>query len=77
MDMRHQQLGAADEFAVLLPFDGTHGDGATSFYAEACGLSGIHLVVFGAIAVQGALADLRVDTARDEEGDIDVVILQF
>ena len=77
MDMRHQQFGAADEFAVLLPFDGADGDFATFVHIEAVGLSCIHLGVGRAIAVQGALADLRVDASRDEEGDADVVVFQF
>ena len=77
MDMRHQKLGAADEFAVLLPFDGTDSDFATFVHIEAVGLSGIHFSVGCAVAVEGAFADLRVDASRDEEGDVDVVVLQF
>ena len=75
--MPHQQLGAADEFAVLLPFDGTDSDFATFLHIEAVGLSCIHLGVCRAVTVQRTLADLRVDAPRDEEGDADVVVFQL
>ena len=77
MDMCHQQLGTPDELAVLLSFDGAHGDSAAFLYTEAVGLSCIHFGVGSAVAVKGALADLRVDASWDEEGDIDVVIFQL
>ena len=77
MDMRHQQLGAAYEFAVFLPLDGTHGDGTALVHIKAIGLSGVHLGVGRAVAMQGTLADLRVDAPWDEEGDADVVVFQF
>ena len=77
MDMCHQKLGFTDELTVLLPFDGTHGDGAALVDIQTIGLSRIHLGVGGAIAVQGALADLRVDAPRDKEGDTDGVVLQL
>ena len=77
MNICHQQLGAADKLAVLLSLDGTHGDGAAFVYIKAIGLTGIHLGVTCAIAVECTLADLRVDASRDEEGDIDVVVFQF
>ena len=75
--MRHQQLGTPDEFAMLLPFDGAHGDSAAFLYTESVGLSGVHFGVGGAVAVKGAFANLRVDASWDEEGDIDVVIFQL
>ena len=75
--MRHQQLGAADEFAVLLPLDGTNSDFAAFLHIEAISLSRIHLGVGRAVAVQGTLADLRVDASWDEEGDTDVVVFQL
>ncbi len=77
MDMRHQQFRPSDELAVLLSFDGTHSDLAGFLHAEAVGLSSVHLGVGSAIAMQGALADLRVDAPRDEESDVDVVIFQL
>ncbi len=77
MDMRHQQLGTPDELAVLLSFDGAHGDSAAFLYTESVGLSCVHFGVGGAVAVKGAFADLRVDAPRDEEGDIDVVVFQL
>ena len=77
MDMRHQQLGTPDELAVLLPFDGSHGDSAAFLYTESVGLSCIHFGVGSAVAVKGALADLRVDAPWDKEGDIDVFIFQL
>ena len=77
MDMRHQQLGAADELAVFLPLDGPHGNLAAFFYAEAIGLSCVHLGMGSAVTVQCALANLRVDAPWDEEGDVDVVVLEF
>ena len=77
MDMRHQQLGAADEFAVFLPLDGPHGNLTAFFYAEAIGLACVHFGMGSAVTVQGALADLSVDASRDEEGDVDVVVFQF
>ena len=77
MNVRHQQLGAADEFAVLLPLDGTHGDLTAFVDVEAVGLSRIHLGMGSAVAVQGTLADLSVDASRDEEGDADVVVFQL
>ena len=77
MDIRHQQLGATDEFAVLLPLDGTHGNLTAFLHAEAIGLTCIHLGVGCAVAHQRALADLRVDATRDEEGDVDVVVFKL
>ena len=77
MDMRHQQLGTPDEFAVLLPFDGPHGNLAAFLHAESVGLSCIHFGVGSAVAVKGTLADLRVDAPRDKEGDVDVVVFEF
>ena len=77
MDMCHQQLGAADELAVFLSFDGTHGDSAAFLYTEAVGLSCVHFSVGSAVTVKGTLADLRVDAPWDEEGDVDVVVFQF
>ena len=77
MDMRHQQFRPANEFAVLLPFDGTHGNLAAFLHAEAIGLPCVHLGVGSAIAMQGAFADLRVNTPGDEEGDVDVVVFQL
>ena len=77
MDMRHQQLSTPDEFAVLLPFDGAHGDSATFLYTEAVGLSGVHFGVGGAVAMKGAFANLRVDAPGDKEGDVDVVVFQL
>ena len=75
--MRHKQLGTPDEFAVLLPFDGSHGDSAAFLHIEAIGLARVHFGVGSAVAVKGTLADLRVDAPRDEEGDIDVVVFQL
>ena len=77
MDIRHQQLGAADEFAVFLPLGGAHGDSAALVHIETVGLACIHLGVGCAVTVQGALADLRVDASRNEEGDVDIVVFQF
>ena len=77
MDMCHQQFRAANELAMLLPFDGTHSDGTAFIDIEAVGLSCVHLGMSRAVAVQGALADLRVDASRDEESDVDVVVFQF
>ena len=77
MDMRHQQLGTPDEFAMLLPFDGAHGDSAAFLYTESVGLSGVHFGVGGTVAVKGAFADLRVDAPGDKEGDVDVVVFEF
>ena len=77
MDIRHQKLTFSYQFSMLLPFDGTHGDGAALVYVEAVSLSGIHLGVGGAVAVKGTLADLRVDAPWDEEGDADVVVFQL
>ena len=77
MDVSHQQLGLADEFTVPLPFNGSHCDGSAFVHIQAVGLSGIHLGMGSAVTHQSALADLRVDAARDEEGDVDVGILQF
>ena len=77
MDMRHQKLGLADQFPVFLPFDGAHGDGTAFVDVEPVGLPRIHLGVSRAVAVQGALADLRIDAPWDEEGDTDVVVFQF
>ena len=74
MDMRHQKLGLANQFSMFLPLDGTHGDLAAFVYIEAVGLAGVHLGMGRAVAVEGALADLRVDASRDEEGDADVVV---
>ena len=75
MDVCHQQFRTPDEFAVFLPFDGAHGDGSAFLHAEAVGLSRVHLGMGRAVAMKGTLADLRVDTPRDEEGDVDVVVL--
>ena len=77
MDIRHQQLGATNEFAVLLPLDGTHGDLTAFVHIEAIGLSRIHLGVGRTVAHQRALADLRVDASGDEEGDVDVVVFKL
>ena len=77
MDMRHQQLGTPDEFAMLLPFDGSHGDSAAFLHIEAIGLARVHFGVGSAVAMKGALADLRVDAPGDKEGDIDVVVFQL
>ena len=75
--MCHQQFALADEFTVLLPFDGLHGDGATSVHVKAVGLSSVHLGVGGAVSHQGTFADLCVDASRDEKGDVDVVVFQL
>ena len=77
MDIRHQKFLAPNEFAVFLPFDGAHGDLAAFLHTETVGLPSIHLGVGCAVAVEGALADLRVDASGDEEGDTDVVVFQF
>ena len=77
MDMCHQKLGFADELTVLLPFDGTHGDGTAFVHIKAIGLASIHLGVGCAVAMQCALADLRVDAPWDEESDADVVVFQL
>ena len=39
MNVRHQQLGAADKLAVFLPLDGPHGDLAALVHVEAVGLA--------------------------------------
>ena len=75
MDICHQQFRPSNELAVFLPFDGAHGNLAGFLHAEAVGLSRVHLGMGRAVAMKGALADLRVDTPRDEEGDIDIVVL--
>ena len=75
--MRHQQLGTPDELAVLLSFDGTHGNLTAFFYAQAVGLPCVHLCVSCAVAMKGTLANLRVDASWDEEGDVDVVVFEF
>ena len=75
--MCHQQFGLANELAMFLPFDGAHRDGATFVDIQAIGLPRVHLCVGGAVAHQSALADLGVDASRDEEGDVDVGILQL
>ena len=77
MDIRHQQLRTSNQFAMLLPFDGTNGDFAAFFHIEAVGLSCIHFGVGGTVAHECTLADLRVDASRNEEGDADVVVFQF
>ena len=77
MDIGHQQLGATDKFAVALTLDGAHGDGAAFVHIEAVGLTCIHLGMSCAIAHQRTLADLCVDAPRDEEGDVDVVVLEL
>ena len=77
MDIRHQKLGATDELAMALPFDGAHGDFAALIDIEAVGLAGIHLGMGRAVAVEGALADLRVDAPWDEESHADVVVFQL
>ena len=77
MYIRHQQFSPPNEFAVLLPFDGTHGNLTSFLHAEAVGLPCVHLGMGSAIAMQSTLADLRVDAPRDEEGDVDVVVLQL
>ena len=77
MDMRHQQLGTPDELAVLLPFDGAHGDSAAFLHIEAIGLARVHFGVGSAVAMKGALADLRVDAPGDEESDVDVVVFKL
>ena len=51
MDMRHQQFRTPDEFAVLLPFDGPHGNLAAFLHAEAVGLSCVHFGVGSAVTV--------------------------
>ena len=60
MTMRHQKLALADEFAVFLSLDGTHGNGTAFVHIEAVGLSCVHLGVSRAITYQRTLADLRV-----------------
>ena len=77
MDICHQQFRPADEFAVLLPFDGTYGDLAAFLDTQAVGLSRVHLGVGCAVAHQRALADLRVDATWDEEGNVDVVVFKL
>ena len=77
MNICHLQLGATDEFAVLLPLDGTHGNLTAFLHAEAIGLTCIHLGVGCAVAHQRALADLRVDASGDEEGNVDVVVFKL
>ncbi len=77
MDVSHQQLGLANEFTVPLPFDGSYRDSSAFVHIQAVGLSSVHLGMGTAVAHQGTLADLRVDAAGDEEGDVDVGILQF
>ena len=75
--MCHQQFGLADKLAVFLSFDGAYRNGAAFVYVKTVGLPSVHLGVGGAIAHQGALADLRVDASWDEEGDVDVGIFQL
>ena len=77
MDICHQQFRPSNELTVFLPFDGAHGNLAGFLHAEAIGLSCVHLGMGSAIAMKGALADLRVDASWDEEGDVDVVVLEF
>ena len=62
---------------MLLPLDGADSDFTAFLHAEAVGLAGVHLGVGRAVAHQCALADLRVDTPGDEEGDVDVVVLEL
>ena len=77
MNIRHQQLGAPDKLAVLLSFNGTHGDFAAFVHIEAVGLSRIHLGMGRAVTHERTFADLCVDASRDKESDIDVVVFQF
>ena len=77
MDIRHQQLGAADKLAVLLSFDGAHSDLAALVHIKAVGLPCVHFGVGRAVAHQRTLADLRIDSSWDKEGDVDVVVFQF
>ncbi len=77
MDMRHEQFGFADEFAVFLPFDGAHCDLSAFVHVKAVGLAGIHFGVGRTIAVEGTLANLSVDASGNEEGDSDVVVFQL
>ena len=77
MNIRHQQFRASNEFTVLLPLDGTYGDLAAFLDTQAVGLSRVHFGVGCAVAHQRAFADLRVDAAGDEEGDVDVVVFQL
>ena len=62
---------------MFLSLDGAYGDFAAFVDVEAVGLSSVHLGVSRAVAVQGALADLRVDASRDEEGDAYVVVFHL
>ncbi len=62
---------------MFLSLDGADGDFAAFVDIEAVGLARVHLGVGGAVAVECALADLRVDASWDEESDSDVVIFQF
>ena len=77
MNIRHQKLCFSNQFSVFLSFDGAHGNFATFVYIESVGLSRVHLGMGRAVAMKGTLADLRVDTPRDEEGDSDVVVFQL
>ena len=62
---------------MLLPLDGADGDFSAFIDIEAVGLARVHLGVGGAVAVERALADLRVDASRDEEGNVDVVVFKL
>ena len=75
--MCHQQLAFADEFAVFLSLDSEDGDGTALVHIKTIGLARIHLGVGCAVAMQGTLADLRVDAPGDEEGDADIVVFQL
>ena len=77
MNVGHEQLALADKFAVLLPLDGPYSDGAAAVHVESIGLAGVHLGMGRAVAHQGALADLGVDASGDQEGDMEVGILQL
>ena len=57
---------------MFLSFDGADGDFAAFVHIEAVGLARVHLGVGGAVAVECALADLRVDASGNEEGHADV-----
>ena len=56
--MRHEQFAFPDELAVLLAFDGPHGNGPALVNIQPFGLPLVHLGVGSAVAVKGTLADL-------------------
>ena len=73
----HQQFLAADELLVLLFGDGLQGDFRAFGHVHAVGLTRVHLGEFFPGGEQCALGYLRADTARDEEGHLDVGVFQL